>query len=191
MGKRFSNLNAALKYLRAAGSDTDTIPSAPAGSQLAEYQDFVAKKRVVNYTRQSSSNPGNLDQAGIKPFALPTADTDVYIVDLSSRAKAALAQAGLTAEILNHNSVDGDSKIVRGFIPARATVTVIPEGDGVITTSKITGAKYRKKNNVSYTFPFGRGADDTTFSATKSAILAGVATGDSNRGVSFKPEIFV
>lgn len=193
MGKRFSNLNAALKYLRAAGSDSDTIPTAPAGSQLAEYQEFISKKRVVTYTRDAASRPGNLDQVGIKPFALATANTEVYVVDLSARAKSALAgtTTGVTAEILNHADIDGDSKIVRGFTPARATISVTPEGDGTITTSKITGAKYRQKNTVSYTFPFGRGADDTNLADTRSAIIAGVAAGNANRGVSFKPEIFV
>lgn len=191
MGKRFSNLNAALKYLRAAGSDSDTIPTAPAGSQLAEYQEFISKRRVVTYTRDASSNPGNLDQVGIRPFALATASTDIYVVDISARARTGMTTTGLTDAILNHEEVDGNSKIVRGFTPARATVSVIPAGDGVITTSKITGAKYRKKDVASYTFPFGRGSDDTNLAAAKSAIIAGVANGTANRGVSFKPEIFV
>jgi hypothetical protein len=191
MGKRFKNLDAALKYLRPTGSNNSTTPPvAPAGSQLAEYQEFISRKKIITYTRESSSNPGGIDEAIIKPFSLPTTNTKEFIVDYSKRAKAKLTDAGLSVAVLNQATTSTTAERVYGFTPARAVVSIFGTGDGSPETSKITGAKYKKKKNNSYTFPFGRGGDDPSYSQAKGAIALAVSTGTASRGVSFKPEIY-
>lgn len=191
MGKRFKNLDAALRYLRPPGGTTSTTPPvAPAGSQLAEYQEYVSRKKIVTYTRATSSNPGSLDEAIIKPFSLPTANTKEFIVDYSKRAKEKLGDAGLSVAVLNQVATSTNAERVYGFTPARATVNIFGTGEGTSETSKITGAKYKKKKSDSYTFPFGRGSDDPSYSQAKGAIVLAVSAGTGNKGVSFKPEIY-
>ncbi|BAY15702.1 hypothetical protein NIES21_15210 [Anabaenopsis circularis NIES-21] len=190
MGKRFNNLEAALRYLQGTGTDTTTIPTAPAGSQLAEYQEWRARKRVVDYTRDAASKPGTLEEAVIKPFGLPTADAKEFLVDFSKRAKDKLTDTGVDVAALNHVASPTDAQRVIGFTPAKAIVTIYATGDGTPTPSKITGRKYNKKNNNSYTLPFGRGTDDPSYSQAKSTIVTAVSNGSTSRGVSFQPEIY-
>ncbi len=98
MPKRFNNLDAALKYLRPVGAnDTTEIPDAPTGTQLRNYQDYKAGKRMVTYTRATGSNPGDITGAALKPFGLPAADTSNFLVDISQRAITNFAAAGVTA----------------------------------------------------------------------------------------------
>jgi hypothetical protein len=191
MAKRFNNLDAALKYLRAPGSASGTTPvSAPAGSQLAEYQEFKSQKKIITYTRDASSNPDKLEDAIIKPFGLPAADTKEFIVDYSSRAKTNLPNTGLDATALGHVATSTEAARVYGFSPARATVTVIATGAGTATASKITGRTYKKKDNKTYTYPLGRTTGNPSYSEQKAAVTSAVSTGSTNRGVSFKPEIY-
>jgi hypothetical protein len=192
MTRRFSTLNAALKYLRTGDGADAPIPDAPAGTPLRLYQDWKAGKRQVNYTRESSSNPGGLDEARIKPFGLPAADTTLVLVDISKRSLEAIQRTGLGVADLNIVAA-GDANRIYNFTPARATVNVAPAagGDGVVTTSKITGKKYKKKASDSFTFPFGRGAgEDAAYVKAKSEILGKVSDGTANRSVSFKPEVY-
>jgi hypothetical protein len=192
MAKRFKNLDAALKYLRTPGAGADAIgPDAPAGSQLKKYQDYKAGKIKVSYPRTSTSNPGQLDEVAVKPFGLPSTTTARYIVGISRRAKADIAESGLNADALNVSLTDlpeGSTRVI-GFTPATATVRIITGTTGTPTPSKITGNSYKKKTAKSYTYPFGSDADAASYSAAKSAIYDAVTNGNENRGVSFKPEI--
>lgn len=76
MGKRFNNLDAALKYLRAPGATTGTTAvTAPTGSQLAEYQEFKSGKKIVSYTRSADSKPGNIEEVALEPFSFGSGPT--------------------------------------------------------------------------------------------------------------------
>lgn len=189
MPKRFNNLEAALKYLNPKGSDGESTSEAPAGSQLRYYQDWRSGKRSVEYgDREAGSKPGDLKGVGIKPFAFPTADTKLYIVDFSSRAESNLSAAGITKAKLGIEDDISSGVNTINFKPAKVIITVV--GTGTTTTeSKITGRKYKKKNNSSYTFPLGRTSADPTYAAAKAEIL-GTASA-SNRVVSFSPEVYV
>lgn len=192
MSKRFNNLEAALKYLRPPGAtESSEVPDAPTGSQLRQFQDYKAGKRVVTYVRNTSSNPGNITAAALKPFSLPAADTTNFLVDISQRAITNFTAAGVNATILNIDTTPegaaGLTKVV-GFTPARATIKNVTGTTGVPTPSKITGDSYKKKASSSYTFPFGRSTADPSYSEVKAAITAAVSTAGGNKGVSFKPE---
>lgn len=189
MPKRFNNLEAALKYLNPRGTDGDSTSEAPAGSQLRYYQDWKSGKRAVEYgDRDAASKPGDLKRVGIKPFAFPDADTSLYIVDFSSRAESNLSAVTLTkAKLGIEDNIENGINTVN-FIPAKVVVTVV----GTNTTteeSKLTGRKYKKKNNSSYTFPFGRTSADPNYATAKAELLA--TAGASNRAVSFTPERYV
>ncbi|PAX60043.1 hypothetical protein [Brunnivagina elsteri] len=192
MAKRFKSLNAALKYLRApgAGGTTTTPVNAPAGSQLAEYQEYKSGKKVITYTRDAASKPGQLDEVKILPFAEAATSTDFLLVSFSKRASGQFSATGLTALKLNHRTT-GDGANAIGFTPARATVTIAATTAGTSTPSKITGRTYQKKNNNSYTFPFGQGESTlVSYKAVKADILSAVATGGTNRSVSFRTEVY-
>ncbi|WP_017314924.1 hypothetical protein [Mastigocladopsis repens] len=190
MGK-YNALNAALKYLRNVGNSEDTpVPNAPAGTQLARYQDYKAGKINVNYVRSAGSNPGDLEEVDVKPFAVAAASTTLAMVDYSQRARNNIGQTGLSVDALNHVATSANSSRIISFVPARATVVIYGLTDGVATTSKITGRPYKKRNNTSYTYPFGQGADAPNYAAAKAAIANAVAAGNTNRGVSFKPEVY-
>jgi hypothetical protein len=193
MARRFNNLNAALKYLRPPGATEESvIPDAPAGSQLKKYQDFKAGKQVINIVRAADSLPGNIKSCALKAFGEPVASTDKFLVDISGRALTKIADTGVTEAILNIDATpEGVANLERevGFVPARATISIVPSGAGTNTPSKITGDNYKKKATKTYTFPFGAGTDTPSYKQTKAAILAAVASDPTkNRGVSFKPE---
>lgn len=195
MPKRFNNLDTALKYLRPPGAtDAAESPDAPVGSQLRQYQDFKAGKRVVSYTRASGSLPGNIVSAVLRPFALPAADTSNFLVDISQRSITNIASVGLTLATLNIDTTpEGTANLTKviGFTPARAIVrNVTGTGQGTPTPSKITGASYKKKAASSYSFPFGRSVADPSYSEVKAAITGAIAGAGANKGVSFKPEIY-
>lgn len=194
MARRFNNLDAALKYLRPKGaSETTEIPDAPANSQLRSYQDYKAGKRLITYPRANTSNPGDIKAASLKPFALPAADTDNFLVEISGRAINNFSAAGLTAANLNIDTTpEGTANLKRviGFTPARATVKNITATTATTKTSKITGDTYKSKAASSYTFPFGRGTASPSYSQAKDIIVSAVSGSAGNKGVSFKPEIY-
>lgn len=195
MPRRFNNLDAALKYLRPTGANENTeIPDAPANSQLRFYQDFKAGKRLIKYTREAGSNPGDIKPVALKPFALPSADTSKFLVGASNRALTNFTAAGIAATDLNIDTTPeglNDVQEVIGFTPARAIIKNVTGTTGSPKTSKITGDSYKSKANDSYTFPFGRGTgDNVVYSQVKGAIAAAVAGATGNKGVSFKAEIY-
>lgn len=195
MPKRFNNLDAALKYLRPPGATEGTaVPDAPANTQLLKYQEYKAGKTIISYTRSATSNPGGLQGAALKPFALATADTTQFLVQVSERAITNISAAGVTATVLNIDTTPSgiaDLKTVNGFTPARAVVKDVTGTTATTETSKITGDTYKKKAAASYTFPFGRAdTGNVTYAAVKGAIAAAVAGSAGNKGVSFKPEIY-
>lgn len=189
MPKRFNNLDAALKYLNAKGTDGESTSEAPAGSQLRFYQDWKSGKRAVEYgDRDAGSRPGDLKRVGIKPFAFPSADTNLYIVDLSSRAEGNLTAAGLTKAKLGIEDDVSTGKNTVNFRPAKVTINVV----GTTSTpaeSKLTGRKYKKKSGSSYTYPLGRTTSEVTYAAAKAEVLSTASA--SNRVISFIPEVYV
>ena len=188
---RFNNLDAALKYLRKTGTgDTGEAPDAPVGSQLEQYQKFKGGKIAITYTRDNGSKPGAIDELILKPFALGGGNEDVALVGISKRARDAISNTGLAFTDLNLTEPSGGKTAQRifGFQPAKAIVNISQAGT-TNSTSKITGRPYKKRNSDSYTFPFGREKETTTYAEAKAAILAKVVTGDNNRGVSFDSEV--
>lgn len=189
MPKRFNNLEAALKYLNPRGTDGESTSEAPAGSQLRYYQDWRSGKRSVDYgDRDANSKPGDLKRVTVKPFAFPSADTTEYIVDYSTRADNNISAAGITKTNLGIKEDASDGTVIVNFKPAKVIVTVV----GTTTTneeSKITGRKYKKKNNASYTYPFGRTTDKPTYAAAKAQLIEDAEA--ANRVISFQPEVYV
>lgn len=189
MAKRFNNLDAALKYLRSTSAAEDAVtPDAPAGSQLKRYQDFVAGKIRVEYTRATTSNQIALDEVALLPFSNPSASTEKYLVDVSRRAKNRIADAGIDIGILNISDTLTGASRVYGFTPARATVRNVTGTTATLKDSKITGAPYKSKAASSFTFPFGSQAANGSYSEIRNAIIAAVGA-SGNRSVSFKPEV--
>lgn len=110
---------------------------------------------------------------------------------ISKRARDAISNTGLAFTDLNLTEPSGGKTAQRifGFQPAKAIVNISQAGT-TNSTSKITGRPYKKRNSDSYTFPFGREKETTTYAEAKAAILAKVVTGDNNRGVSFDSEVY-
>ena len=194
MARRFNNLKSALKYLRPPGANENSVvPDAPEGTQLRKFQDFKSGKVVIKINRATDSLPGNETFCSLKPFAEASTATVKYLVNISGRALAGIANTGLSTEHLNIDTTpEGNAGLskVKGFVPAKATVSVVPTSAGTTTASKITGNSYKKKATKTYTFPFGAGATNTTYKSVKADIIATVSTGTANRGVSFKSEKF-
>jgi hypothetical protein len=191
MVKRFNNLDAALKYLRpATAGDDGVVPDAPAGTPLKKYQDWKAGKVDIDYPRAGTSNPGRIVKVSIKPFALPAADTDEYVVPISARAQGQYALFGLTAAILGIEDVDNDDVRAKGFKPARASCKNVTGTTAASVTSKLTGVPYKTKADAGYTFPFGRITAGPTYSDQKANILALVIGSGVTKSVSFQPEKF-
>ena len=195
MARRFNNLKSALRYLRPPGANANSVvPDAPEGTQLRKFQDYRAGKVVVKITRATDSLPGNETFCSLKPFALLASETDKYLVNLSHRASEAIANTGLS--FIDHLNVDTTPEATKGlekekgFVPAKATVSLVPIGVGTPTESKLTGDTYKKKATKTYTYPFGAGTTHTNYKTVKAAIIAAASTGTANRGVSFKPEKF-
>lgn len=188
MAKRFRTLRNALTYLQSTTAEGTPV-AAPAGSQLKEFQDWYSKQRVITYTRDAASKPGQLDEVAIKPFGVLSTSTTMALVDYSKRAKDGVSTAGVTAALKHAANTTGASKII-GFEPARAVITVVGTGNGTPTDSKITGRKYNKKSNNSYTYPFGQGtaAADASYESRRLDFLTAVA--NSTKTVSFRPEVF-
>lgn len=192
MAKRFNNLDAALKYLRAPGAGADDVaPDAPANSQLKKYQDFKAGKVVVNYPRAAGSLQGSETLITVLPFGLPAANTDKYRVSVSQRALTNIGDTGVSATDLGFATALADTDITaNGFKPAKAVVRNITGTTAAPKISKIIGSSYKAKASTSYTLPFGRITANPSYSQQKAAILAKVEAATGNKIVSFKAEVF-
>lgn len=192
MGRRFNNLDAALKYLRPPGAnESSEVPDAPIGTQLRNYQDYKAGKKVIKITRSADSLPGDIKSCALKPFGEPAASTTKFLVDISGRSLTGIAATGVTVATLNiDTTAEGTANLtkVNGYVPARAVIAVIPTGAGTPTPSKITGDSYKKKAVKSYTLPFGASTDKPSYKQVKADVLAAASAGTANRSVSFKPE---
>ncbi|WP_138500900.1 hypothetical protein [Nostoc sp. PA-18-2419] len=195
MARRFNNLKSALKYLRPPGANENSVvPDAPEGTQLRKFQDFKAGKVVVKVTRNADSLPGDETSCSLKAFADLSTSTTRYLVNISGRALSGIANTGLNAsDDLNIDTTPTNNvglEKVKGFVPAKATVSVVPTGAGSPIQSKITGNSYKKKAIKTYTYPFGIGTTHNTYKSVKAAIITKVTAPGTNRGVSFKPEKF-
>jgi hypothetical protein len=191
MAKRFNNLDAALKYLRPASAGEDgVIPDAPANTPLKKYQDWKAGKVDIDYARAASSNPGRIVKVSIKPFALPSADTNEYVVSMSNRAQGSYGLFGLSAAALGIEDVDNNDVRARGFKPAKANCNNRTGTTATTKTSKLTGIAYKTKPDAGYTFPFGRISTQPSYSDQKAALLALVIAEGETKSVSFQPERF-
>lgn len=195
MAKRFNNLKAALKYLRPVGATEGSIAvDAPEGSQLRHFQDFKSGKLTIKIIRAADSLPGDETYCSLKPFALLPTETGKFLVNLSKRSHTNIGAAGLTEEILGIDATPtgtADLEKVKGFMPAKVTIAVIPAGVGKDTVSKITGDSYKKKEGVkTYTYPFGASVTHPSLKQAKAAIIAAAGVGGTNKSLSFKPERF-
>ncbi|MEH2244595.1 hypothetical protein [Nostoc sp.] len=195
MPTRFNSLKRALHYLRPPGAnESSVVPDAPEGTQLRKFQEFKSGKVVIKINRSSDSLPGNETFCALKPFALPASETTKFLVSISGRAQSHVADTGLsfTDELGIDVTPAGTAGLEKekGFVAAKATVSVVPTGVGTSTSSKITGNSYKKKATKTYTYPFGASTNHPNYKTAKAAIIAKASTGTANRGVSFKPEKF-
>jgi len=187
--KRFSRLEYGLKLLRRPAdlNDGTPAPAAPAGTVLAEYEQFVSRKKTINITREANSLPGTLDDVTVAPFGLPFAAANRAKVPISARARPLIATFGIAGAVNHVAANDGIKR--SGFIPAKAHIGDVPTGAGTLTNSKITGVPYKKKATKSYTVPYGAGAGDasTEFEA-RTAIITALGASRPRATISFTPE---
>jgi|688.fasta_scaffold53938_5 hypothetical protein len=190
MGKRFGNLNAALKFLRPTSAAEGTpIPNAPSGTPLAKFQDYKAGKVDLDYPRGTSSLPGDTKVITLKPFALAADSTVLLKTTISNRSLTNLSTFGLTEEEAGFTSPPDDNGVeVEGFVPAKAVCRNTTGTTASTKNSKVTGLPYKSKANSSFTFPIGRTTANAVWGEQKAAILAQVIASGGNKSVSFKPE---
>jgi hypothetical protein len=190
MGKRFGNLNAALKYLRpTSAAEGSPIPDAPAGTPLAKFQNYKAGKVDLDYPRGTASLPGDTKIVTLKPFALPAASTVLLKTTISNRSLTNLSTFGLTEAESGFTSPADEKGIdAEGFVPAKAICRNITGTTASVKTSKVTGVNYKSKANSSFTFPIGQATEKAFWGQQKEAILAQVGNSGGNKSVSFKPE---
>lgn len=183
MGKRFSRLNAALKYLR--NPTTNVAQDPPAGSALAKYIEVRSGEKVIEVNRSADSKPKSFEVIAVKPFGFAAASTEKIQTAISERTADNLTTVGLSKTNLGIEDDITGALTLKGFQPAKA---VVFDAEGTVTPNKesgITGIKYNKKNGKSLTIPFGRTASRATFFEQKSFLVGEIAAADS---ISFKPE---
>ena len=185
MAKRFNNLDAALKLVR---NTTGTGQANIDGTFLGEYLKYKTGEKVLDYTRDAASKPGEMVEVQVLAFA--RANTDAAIItSLSSRSEAAIANLGVSATDLNHAAVT-DGQFFPGFIPAKA---VFFKADATqadtLETSQITGKKYNPREGKSYTLPFGQKPSGTGVDLTYAGVASGIVGSlGEDESVSFQPE---
>jgi hypothetical protein len=192
MGKKFKSLKRALRSLRSpTATEGSVTPDAPSDTILREYQLYAADKKQITYPREASSLPGNEKAISLKPFALPPTSTTEVEATISSRSLANLSLFGLSKDKLGFTDPRSTTALEStGFKPAKAICRNVTGTTGVPTPSKITGEKYSKKPNASYTFPIGRTTANASWHEQRAAILAQVAGAGGNKSVSFKVEVY-
>ena len=186
MSKRFKILKGALEYLR--NGDTATDVTLPAGTPLRRFQEWNNKERAVTYTRRTESNPLALDDVSVFPFGIPHSTGDDYIVPISRRTATETSISALRAKANIVSSPSATANRVRGFVPAKCTVSVpnASLNDNSVT-SKLTGLSYAKKGAESYTFPYGK-SGTVTYEETVRAEIRGALTTSQNFILVFKSE---
>lgn len=175
----------ALELLRTPNSNTPA-PDAPQGSILKNFQDFNSKKTIVSYPRSEDSKPGSIEKVSVLPFYFGGADDKQTLVPFSQRVDDESSLDGVQSAC-NHVQADVENHLeLRGFIPAKATVTVL-SGTTSQETSKITGIRYQKRNGKSYTLPYGASNAEKAEGNVRADIVAAVnALG--NAAISFTSE---
>lgn len=195
MARRFNNLKAALKLLRPLSGGGDA-PDLPDTTALGFYQAVAAGKRQVTYgDRPENSRQGSIKKVAVLPFALTESDDKYAVTGVSNRAVTTtnLANASISKGVLGYedSGTNFDEALrLQGFTPAQATIRVLGNATSS-PTSKLTGRRYKKREAVSYTYPFGLLSNARTagFQARKSAITTAVQQKTTAR-VSFSPERF-
>jgi len=186
MVKRYNNLNAALKYLETGAAGVN--PIAPEGTYLRQYQEWKSGERNVEYPRDTDSLPGELLNATLNPFALPVDAANITKVPVSKRADDFGGISAIRAKANYTTATTGTGQVFRDFIPAKATIFV-PNGvgDGNVTTSKITGVKYKKRGGASYTIPYGA-TDTLKYESQVRADMIAQIPAESSVSISFNSE---
>ena len=183
MGKRFSRLNAALKYLR--NPTTNVAQDPPANSALAKYVEVKSGEKVIEVDRSADSKPKSFEVIAVKPFGLPTASEDKIETTISERTADGITAVGLSKANLGIDDDVTGALTLKGFQPAKA---IVFDADGTTEANKvsgITGIKYNKKNGKSLTIPFGRASGRTSYFEQKSFLVGEIAAADT---ITFKPE---
>lgn len=157
MGKRFKNLEAALRYVKNAAGTGE--PNVPANTPLDEYYKYKKEEKVLQYTRRDESKPGELLNVAVRPFAFDPDDEEIYIVDFSKRVSDETRVSALVTASNLTTTIPDEATIVRGFVPAKCTVSFPNDTlDRDDVPSQITGIPYNKVGKESYTFPYGSNA---------------------------------
>ncbi len=174
MAKRFSRLKYALTTLRTPNS-TAAAPDAPTGTIAKKFQDYAAGKVKLVYPRDESSLPKEILKVSVLPFYFGGLAGNETIVAQSKRADIETTMNGVQTNC-NQITVNYEThKVLRGFIPAKATV--FDYGTGTTNPpSQITGVRYTKRNGASYTFPYGASATEKAEGAVRKDIAAAVVT---------------
>ncbi len=186
MNKRFKALDRALRYVKnTAGTSSPNVPS---GTPLALYYEYYKDERKVTYTRRDESKPKELIDVAVRPFAFAPVDDEVYIVDVSKRVKDETRVGALIVAANIPTAVPDTAKVVKGFIPAKCTVT-FPDAsqDRTSVESKITGISYDRKGKESYTFPYGSNASGEREGEVRAEIRLALGA-DSKAALRFKSE---
>jgi len=185
MSRRFSRLRYALTTLRSPNSEGET-PEAPSGSVARNFQDFVAGRRRVSYTRDADSRQISLEKVSIFPFFAGAEEGTERIVCISQRALNESA-VDLVITAANHIDVDFEQHAdVTGFQPAKAIVS-ITGGTAISQTSQITGERYESRNARSFTIPYGATSGERFEGLVRGGIIEAVSEID-NATVTFCPE---
>lgn len=186
MSKRFTRLEAALKYIRPGQGGA--IADAPSGTPLRLYQDWKAGRRVIEYTRDGGSNPDRILKVSVNPFGYPTTEGSLAVVPVSQRAILSTVGAAIKTAANIEDETEVGAQELRGFIPAKA---IIFAGTGTASTtgepSEITGLRYKKRNGASFTIPYGASVSKPREVEVRAAIKA-VLVSSPNATVSFKSE---
>lgn len=186
MGKRFSRYDFALEVIR-TNNDLDTPTNAPSNTPLEQYQKYKKGDFVPTYERDENSLPEKILSVGILPFGVALEGSSEYLVPFSKRTKDFDLPAVLTA--CNHVDPDPGSMVeAKGFIPAKAIITVPGTGAETEEESQITGRKYRKIPKRSFTYPYGKDTTNSYEAAVREDILSAATENSENNRVTFSSE---
>lgn len=180
--KRFSDLDPILDFLRLANVDPNTLPQNLDATKYAKFRQGDGPER--NITRPSL---GDAVSVGIIAFGLNDTDANAKIqIDWNTRAKtfhdglANNALFGIEATAL------ADYNENPSFTPAQ--VSIQARGEGQTETSKITGRKYKKNSNPSYTIPLGQTGTVKYYQEAVQGLLSSPL--NASYHISAKPEVW-
>lgn len=170
--KRFSRLKYALKSLQSPLGGTNNDPIT--GSILANYKDFRDGKKVVDYSRESTSHPGSLVDIAINPF-FQDLDADKPVYSKISNRVLTLTNLNTTRAAANIiTTIPPGATELKAYTPAKATVFLPATQSDTKKPSQITGVAYNPKEGASFTIPYGKKTGELYENVVRASILTAV-----------------